>query len=74
MGVVALPLVYFTKSSEQGAQTQIFLAATNVLDLKASSGSYYDNSKEAATSEAGRNMDTAAWLWGESERLTGVKF
>ena len=63
-----------TQSSEQGAQTQIFLAATNKLDLAASSGEYFDNSAQTATSDAGRNMDTAAWLWNESEKLTGVRF
>ena len=73
-GLAAAPLVYFTKSAEQGAQTQIYLAASNELDLSRDSGKYFDNSRVAATSEAAMNVDTASWLWKESERLTGRTF
>ncbi len=73
-GLAAAPLVYFTKSAEQGAQTQIYLAASNKLDLRQDSGKYFDNSRVAATSDAAHNADTASWLWSESERLTGIKF
>ena len=73
VGVVALPALYLTKSAEQGAQTQIFLAASKKLDLAADSGKYFDNSRESDTSAAAKNMNTAKWLWGESERLTGIK-
>ena len=79
---VALPLALpaataalaFTKSSKEGAQTQIYLAASNKLDLRAASGEYFDNFKVAKTSESGRNMATANWLWQQSETLTGVQF
>ena len=73
VGVVALPALYLTKSAEQGAQTQIFLAATNKIDLATDSGKYFDNSREADTSAAGKNMNTASWLWDESARLTGIQ-
>ena len=73
VGAVALPALYLTKSAKQGAQTQIFLAATNKIDLATDSGKYFDNSRKADTSTAGKNMNTASWLWDESARLTGIQ-
>ena len=72
IGAVALPALYVTKSAKQGAQTQIFLAASKKIDLMADSGKYYDNSRESGTSPAAKNMDTASWLWEESAKLTGI--
>jgi len=73
VGAIALPLVYITKSSEQGAQTQIFLAASKTL-TKQDSGLYFDNSKRASTSKAAEDGDMASWLWNESENLTKLKY
>ena len=72
IGAVALPALYVTKSAKQGAQTQIFLAASKKIDLVADSGKYYDNSRESGTSPTAKNMDTASWLWEESAKLTGI--
>jgi NAD(P)-dependent dehydrogenase (short-subunit alcohol dehydrogenase family) len=71
---VATAALTFTKSSKEGAQTQIYLAASNKLDLAGSSGEYHDNFKVATTSDSGRNPAVAAWLWQQSEALTGAKF
>ena len=72
VGAVALPAIYLTKSAKQGAQTQIFLAASNKINPAADSGKYFDNSREVSTSKAAQNMETASWLWQESARLTGI--
>jgi len=72
IGAVALPALYVTKSAKQGAQTQIFLAASKKIDLVADSGKYFDNSRVSGTSAAAKNMDTASWLWKESAKLTGI--
>jgi hypothetical protein len=58
----------------QGAQTQIYLSASSELSPTRDSGKYYDNSKEATPSDLARDRESAEWLWGESEELTGIKF
>jgi hypothetical protein len=73
LGVAASPLLYFTKSSIEGAQTQIYLAASKSI-TKSDSGKYYDNSREADISAEAKDISEAKALWKESERLTGVKF
>ena len=73
LGVAASPLVYFTKNAYMGAQTQIFLSATDSLSVK-SGGEYYDNSRIADTSLEAKDSDEARWLWSESERLLGTRF
>ena len=62
-----------TKTAEEGAQTSIYLSASRSIS-KRNSGGYYDNSRKSATSPAGDDEELAAWLWTESERLTGVAF
>ena len=71
VGVLAAPLIYFSKSAEQGAQTQIYLSAST--KIKASdSGKFYDNSAVASRSDLADNADLAKWLWHESEQKTGT--
>lgn len=65
--------VYFTKSAEQGAQTQIFLSASSSLTQR-DAGEYFDNSAKASPSDMARDASLASWLWEESERLTGVRY
>jgi len=73
LGVVASPLLYFTKDAYMGAQTQIFLSATKSLSVK-NGGEYYDNSRVAQTSPESNDNEEAKWLWEESEKLTSCKF
>lgn len=74
VGAIAFPLVYFTKSPKQGAQTQIYLAASSKV-TSADSGEYFDNNqRSSALSNAAKDDDLAAWLWNESENLTKTKF
>ena len=65
--------VYFTKSAEQGAQTQIFLSASKDIS-SADRGYYFDNSAKSSVSALASDPDLADWLWAASERLTGVKY
>jgi hypothetical protein len=56
-----------------GAQTQIFLSASRSLSMK-DAGKFYDNSREAKTSDEAMDMELADWLWQESRRLTGYDY
>ena len=73
VGVLASPFVLVTKSSQQGAQTQIFLSASSSINKK-DSGKYFDNSRVIEPNAEGKNIDVAKRLWLESEKLTGVKY
>ena len=71
--IITLPLSYFSKSSFQGAQTSLYLAASSKVDLR-DSGMYYDKSAPAATGSKANNPELEKWLWEESEKLTRVKY
>ncbi|KAJ1442920.1 hypothetical protein B484DRAFT_321834 [Ochromonadaceae sp. CCMP2298] len=66
---VVLPLL---GSAQEGAQTQIYLSASSL--RPSSGGLYFDNSAPTDPSPAAQDVGLAAYLWGESERLTGVKY
>lgn len=73
LGVALSPLVYASRSAEQGAQTQIFLSASKTLTSD-DSGKYFDSLKPATPSKAAENDQNAAKLWEISEQLTGVRY
>lgn len=73
LGIVGSPLLYFTKDSYTGAQTQIYLSATKNLTVK-NGGEYFDNSRVAGTSPEANDEEEAKWLWEESEKLVSSKF
>lgn len=58
------------KTSEQGAQTQIMLAADQTLENV--TGKYFADCKEKTPSRAARDDETAEWLWKTSEEWTGM--
>ncbi|XP_023174741.2 retinol dehydrogenase 12 [Drosophila hydei] len=62
--------LYFFKTPRAGAQTSLRLA----LDpgLECSSGNYYSDCMRFPLVPWGRDMDTADWLWRESEKLVGL--
>jgi hypothetical protein len=44
------------------------------MNVIAIAGNYYDNSRVAGTSAEAQKDDDMAWLWQQSEQLTGVQF
>jgi NAD(P)-dependent dehydrogenase (short-subunit alcohol dehydrogenase family) len=62
-----------TKSSIQGAQTSIHLAASRTISTS-DSGKYFDNSKVSKTGPAAIDEALAKFVWEESEKLTGLTF
>mmetsp|Transcript_34664 Transcript_34664/g.35354 ORF Transcript_34664/g.35354 Transcript_34664/m.35354 type:complete len:359 (-) Transcript_34664:82-1158(-) len=68
-----LPASLVSKSAFQGAQTQIFCAASSKLRPK-DNGKYFINSHRSDPSPAALDDKNAATLWTESERLTGLQF
>jgi hypothetical protein len=59
---------------QQGAQTQIRCASDATLGHGAGSGKYYIDTHAAQPSAFATDATAAAWLWSESEKLTGTKF
>ena len=71
VGVLAFPLIYFSKSAEQGAQTQIYLSASQKINQN-DSGKFFDNSAVADRASLANDEGLAKWLWHESETRTGT--
>jgi hypothetical protein len=65
--------VYLTKSAKQGAQTQIYLAASSKIALP-SSGLYFDNSSPTKVTDEAADADEAARFWTASEKFIGKSF
>jgi len=71
VGVLSAPLIYFSKSAEQGAQTQIYLSASQKIK-QSDSGKFFDNSAVADRAALANDDGLAKWLWHESEARTGT--
>ena len=67
-----LPLVYFTKSVDRGATTQVWLASGQGGDDIG--GRFYQNCKSLSLGPAAEDLESAKALWSISEELGGVKF
>jgi NAD(P)-dependent dehydrogenase (short-subunit alcohol dehydrogenase family) len=63
--------VFFLKTAESGAQTQIKLALDP--DLKNVSGKYFVDCAETKPSKHALDLETAKWLWNKSAQLTGLE-
>ena len=57
---------------EAGARTSVHVATS--ADVEGVSGRYFDKSREATSSLASRDEDTAQRLWELSESLTGYRY
>jgi NAD(P)-dependent dehydrogenase (short-subunit alcohol dehydrogenase family) len=68
MGVAMLALRPFSRSTERGARTLVWLADAPQID---GDGGYFVDEKLARPSHAAQDMDTAARLWELSEQQTG---
>ncbi|XP_034489878.1 retinol dehydrogenase 12-like [Drosophila innubila] len=62
--------LYLFKTPRAGAQTSLRLALDPSLD--GSSGDYYSDCMRFPLMPWARDMDTANWLWRESEKLVGL--
>lgn len=62
-----------TKSAQQGAQTQLFLSASDHISAP-DSGRYFDNMAVADVSAEAADSEKARKLWQVSEELTGLQF
>jgi NAD(P)-dependent dehydrogenase (short-subunit alcohol dehydrogenase family) len=67
-----LPLFYFTKSVERGANTQVYLSAFQGGDDIG--GKFFFNMKETKLLPAALDMNKAQELWQASEDMIGFKF
>jgi len=66
-----LPLVYFSKSVERGATTQIWLASGQGDGID---GNFYQNCNSLKLAPYAEDMEKAKELWEISEKLSGVKY
>merc|ERR1719203_605309 len=72
LGMVGiLPLVYFTKSVDRGATTQIWLTSGQGENV---GGKFFQNCKALKLNSPAEDMEKAKQLWNISEKLSGVKF
>lgn len=68
---VIVPIVgVFFKTPAQGASTSIYLSSAP--DVTAPNGTYFIDEKPAKTTALAQDLDVAAQLWSESERLVGL--
>ncbi len=65
-------IMLFMKSPEEGAQTSIYLAASD--DVAGKSGGYYADCKEQQPAAHCRDDATANKLWAVSEQLCGISY
>ena len=68
-----LPLMYFTKSVDRGANSQIYLSAFEGKDEDVA-GKFFINMKETKLGSAAMDSDVAKNLWSVSEEMGGIKF
>lgn len=60
----------FLKSPASGAQTSLAVALDP--SLEAVTGKFFIDCKMGESSPSSQDIDTAKWLWNESERITGL--
>jgi len=69
-----LPMMYFTKSVERGASTQVWLSSFGEKDDADVKGKFFFNMKEMKLGSAAMDMERAEELWKVSEEMSGVEF
>lgn len=61
----------FMISSEEGAETSLFLATTPLENIKRNNGKYFAKSQLKSTSNNDITTDNADWLWEKSLEIVG---
>lgn len=69
-GVMYRILKPVLKSSDEGAQTPIYLASSP--EVEGVTGKFFQNMKEARSTKQAADPETARRLWAVSEELTGI--
>ncbi len=69
MGLAMVAIKPFSRSTERGARTLVWLAETPSIE---GDGGYFVDEKLARPSRAGQDMEAAARLWEASEQQTGT--
>jgi NAD(P)-dependent dehydrogenase (short-subunit alcohol dehydrogenase family) len=69
MGLAMVAIKPFSRSTERGARTLVWLAETPGIE---GDGGYFVDEKLARPSRAGQDMEAAARLWEASEQQTGT--
>jgi len=72
--LLLIPLSKFTKTVEEGASTQIFLAADAEPTGAAFAGKYFVDLRPKSIKSSVLDPATAQKLWSVSEDMTGIKF
>ena len=62
----------FMISSEQGAETSLFLATTSLKNVKRDNGKYFDKCKVKATNNNDITIQNADWLWEKSLEIINL--
>lgn len=62
----------FMISSEQGAETSLFLATTSLENVKRENGKYFDKCKVKATNNNDITIQNADWLWKKSLEIINL--
>lgn len=70
--IVMESLAKFVKTVQEGASTQVYLAASDLGSLKA--GKFFSDGKVMSVQSFATDEDKAEKLWNVSEKLSGVKF
>lgn len=62
----------FMISSEQGAETSLFLATTSLENVRRNNGKYFDKCKVKATNNNDITIQNADWLWEKSLEMVSL--
>ena len=62
----------FMISSEQGAETSLFLATTSLENVRRNNGKYFDKCKVKATNNNDITIQNADWLWEKSLEIVSL--
>ena len=68
--VIFLSLKPFSKKSEKGAETSIYLCSSE--EVKGVTGEYFVDCKIKSVTEAAKSDNNAKKLWEISRKMTGV--
>jgi NAD(P)-dependent dehydrogenase (short-subunit alcohol dehydrogenase family) len=69
--LMAMLMRPFMRSAVNGAQTNIYLATTDLKNIASNNGDYFEKSKAVSTQGTEVTDDNAEWLWNKSMEAVG---